>query len=495
VVTGRKEDVALAKREILSAADHFSQIRASRSKNGQGGGINSTLAFGQMVANQPGQTTTQVRVPYRVVGLVVGPKGATIKRIQQATHTYIVTPSRDKEPVFEVTGLPENVDAARKEIEAHIAMRTGADSLNGGSGGGPNGIGNIYGIGEHPLNHVNNGGDNSDGNSSFNGSGGFNSAFSSSSGHLDNAHNQHQGSGKYNSILNGHYGGQQQQQQQQHQSLHSQSSLDFGLGKSGSGGGGLILQNLLDDIGSSNANGHHHHNPLTGTRSGGPGLTAWSSNGGTEENNGASTRARSPLAFESNGRTVGDLTGTAIWGDVNKCFGGLDLNGGDKSQHSGQHHAGGSRMMSLMNAGNGVDQQQQQKSAFLSVGSRSSLDLGTLGQRQTQHNGLTGGESSLAPGSAFVNAFNSAGCSATSSTSSSRNNADTPPGGALFADHSPPSSLPFSASAAAALGQHRASVSSEPSGLSYGGNKEHQVATAAASSILADENSTEGIDQ
>ena len=32
------------------------QIRASRKSN-----INSTLAFGQMVANQPGQTTEQVR--------------------------------------------------------------------------------------------------------------------------------------------------------------------------------------------------------------------------------------------------------------------------------------------------------------------------------------------------------------------------------------------------------------------------------------------------
>ena len=83
-MTGRKEDVALAKREILSAADHFSQIRASRKSN-----INSTLAFGQLMANTPGQTTVQVRVPYRVVGLVVGPKGATIKRIQQQTHTYI----------------------------------------------------------------------------------------------------------------------------------------------------------------------------------------------------------------------------------------------------------------------------------------------------------------------------------------------------------------------------------------------------------------------
>ena len=128
VVTGRKEDVGLAKREILSAAEHFSQIRASRKNN-----INSTLAFGQLVANTPGQTTLQVRVPYRVVGLVVGPKGATIKRIQQQTHTYIVTPSRDKDPVFEVTGLPENVDTARKEIEAHIALRTGSA---GGSGGG-----------------------------------------------------------------------------------------------------------------------------------------------------------------------------------------------------------------------------------------------------------------------------------------------------------------------------------------------------------------------
>ncbi|XP_042660557.1 RNA-binding E3 ubiquitin-protein ligase MEX3C [Tyto alba] len=119
VVTGRKEDVAMAKREILSAAEHFSMIRASRNKNSPAlGGLPCT-------PNLPGQTTVQVRVPYRVVGLVVGPKGATIKRIQQQTHTYIVTPSRDKEPIFEVTGMPENVDRAREEIEMHIAMRTG----------------------------------------------------------------------------------------------------------------------------------------------------------------------------------------------------------------------------------------------------------------------------------------------------------------------------------------------------------------------------------
>ncbi|XP_042335861.1 RNA-binding protein MEX3D [Sceloporus undulatus] len=120
IVTGRKEDVEMAKREILSAAEHFSMIRATRNKvNGVAGSLLGP-------PNLPGQTTIQVRVPYRVVGLVVGPKGATIKRIQQQTHTYIVTPSRDKEPVFEVTGMPENVDRAREEIEAHITMRTGS---------------------------------------------------------------------------------------------------------------------------------------------------------------------------------------------------------------------------------------------------------------------------------------------------------------------------------------------------------------------------------
>ncbi|XP_015915422.1 RNA-binding protein MEX3B [Parasteatoda tepidariorum] len=136
VVTGRKEDVSAAKREILSAAEHFSQIRAQRKNN-----MNGSLAPGPN-SSIPGQTTIQVRVPYRVVGLVVGPKGATIKRIQQQTNTYIVTPSREKEPVFEVTGLPDNVETARKEIEAHIAMRTGglpdSSASSGGSGNNSN---------------------------------------------------------------------------------------------------------------------------------------------------------------------------------------------------------------------------------------------------------------------------------------------------------------------------------------------------------------------
>lgn len=125
IVTGRREDVEMAKREIVSAAEHFSMIRASRCKAGAGTapGTGGSLPG---PPHLPGQTTIQVRVPYRVVGLVVGPKGATIKRIQQQTHTYIVTPSREKDPVFEVTGMPENVDRAREEIETHITLRTGA---------------------------------------------------------------------------------------------------------------------------------------------------------------------------------------------------------------------------------------------------------------------------------------------------------------------------------------------------------------------------------
>lgn len=130
VVTGRKEDVVAAKHEILSAAEHFSQIRASRRNNNSATVGGPGLPTGPPSPSTPGQVTIQVRVPYRVVGLVVGPKGATIKRIQQQTHTYIVTPSRDKEPIFEVTGMPDSVEKAKEEIESHIAARTGG--LTGG---------------------------------------------------------------------------------------------------------------------------------------------------------------------------------------------------------------------------------------------------------------------------------------------------------------------------------------------------------------------------
>ena len=64
-------------------------------------------------------------MPYRVVGLVVGPKGQTIKQIQVKTDTFIVTPSRERDPIFEITGLAENVAKAREEIINYICIRTG----------------------------------------------------------------------------------------------------------------------------------------------------------------------------------------------------------------------------------------------------------------------------------------------------------------------------------------------------------------------------------
>jgi RNA-binding protein MEX3 len=113
IITGQKEEVELAKSEIIQASEHFTNIRAQR----KSGLVPPT--------NVPGQITIKVKVPYRVVGLVVGPKGATIKQIQTKTSTYIVTPSREREPVFEITGLPKNVEHAKNEITNYIAIRTG----------------------------------------------------------------------------------------------------------------------------------------------------------------------------------------------------------------------------------------------------------------------------------------------------------------------------------------------------------------------------------
>lgn len=110
----------------MQAAEHFTQIRAARRSSAP----NSPPRSPTSMIQDEKKITVMVRVPYRVVGLVVGPKGSTIKRIQQATSTYIVTPSREKEPCFEVKGTPENVERARKEIESYITLRTGGSFDN-----------------------------------------------------------------------------------------------------------------------------------------------------------------------------------------------------------------------------------------------------------------------------------------------------------------------------------------------------------------------------
>ena len=143
VVTGRQQDVDAARREIISAAEHFTQIRASRrhhsnkvtttrrrspspgrSSNHRPGG--SARSTGTAIS---ATTTLGVRVPMSMVGLVVGPKGATIKRIQADTGTYIVTPGRDRDPVFEVIGSPDAVEKARQHIDAYIETRMASTSI------------------------------------------------------------------------------------------------------------------------------------------------------------------------------------------------------------------------------------------------------------------------------------------------------------------------------------------------------------------------------
>ena len=337
-MTGRKEDVALAKREILSAADHFSQIRASRKSN-----INSTLAFGQLVANQPGQTTQQVRVPYRVVGLVVGPKGATIKRIQQQTRTYIVTPSRDKEPVFEVTGLPENVEVARKEIEAHIAFRTGSSDA-GSAEGSTSGMNGFY----NNLNELN-GDDNVFSNSSGSSVLGGGSA---DLGHVGRENGSiFSSTSAGNSAVNLDHLGNNLQQNGINNYQHENGSI-FGSGSSrasaaaaaGPAVGGnrtdplfdrksITLQNILD---GNNFDLISNSLAVTASGSGGgssnsavnsssffhdSGANGW----GDSQDSGISNSPPFDKAVNSQQQAAVERSGSGIWGDLNKALGGMKI--------------------------------------------------------------------------------------------------------------------------------------------------------------------------
>ncbi|XP_037081634.1 RNA-binding protein MEX3B-like [Pollicipes pollicipes] len=133
VITGRKEDVGFAKQKILAAAEHFSQLREARRQNPGG----PAPALGP--PKREGDVTASVEVPYEFVGLVVGQKGATIKRIQQDTSTYITTPSRRHRPIFEVVGQPADVEQARQAIQMHISSRVEkfrGEAMSSGSGDG-----------------------------------------------------------------------------------------------------------------------------------------------------------------------------------------------------------------------------------------------------------------------------------------------------------------------------------------------------------------------
>lgn len=55
-----------------------------------------------------------------MVGLVVGPMGATIKCFQQQTETYTITQGHDHDWLFEITGDPGDMECVGEEIEAPV---------------------------------------------------------------------------------------------------------------------------------------------------------------------------------------------------------------------------------------------------------------------------------------------------------------------------------------------------------------------------------------
>ncbi|XP_058127872.1 RNA-binding E3 ubiquitin-protein ligase MEX3C-like [Anopheles ziemanni] len=254
VITGTKEDVTRAKQEILSAADHFSTLRSSKKQ-----AIALLAESRNMLGySMPDEITIQIRVPQKVVGLVVGPKGATIKNIQLKTNTYIITPKRNQESVFEITGLPTNVHTARQLIEEHIATRAGATSAGGGvtSGGGSGGGGGGGGGGTGGSSTGSGGSGGSSSSSSSSSTTSSSGSSSSSSGHggggggLASSGSSVASSGNGPSHLGCLAG-----------SLNSgsASSLIGGLLGGGGGGGGGAGGGLLLANGNHHHQHHHHH--------------------------------------------------------------------------------------------------------------------------------------------------------------------------------------------------------------------------------------------
>jgi len=116
---GRKEGVEKAKKAILQSAERISMRTTVKDVNAK------------FDSDSPEQEEDKVydiiklnvTVPASTVGLVIGNKGCTIKAIQEATNTYIKTPQKNREPIFEVIGQPMAVKMAKDEIMRYIVAR------------------------------------------------------------------------------------------------------------------------------------------------------------------------------------------------------------------------------------------------------------------------------------------------------------------------------------------------------------------------------------
>ncbi|MES1902195.1 MAG: K y RNA-binding domain [Paramarteilia canceri] len=120
VVSGLPENVSTAIKFIKSEVDHFSSIRQQRKIRTD---IRCRLEKESFLgSNLDNYCSSFLKVPYSVVGLIVGSKGATIKTIQERAKCYIITPNRSKNSVFEIFGTEQNITIAKKIIFEHLQL-------------------------------------------------------------------------------------------------------------------------------------------------------------------------------------------------------------------------------------------------------------------------------------------------------------------------------------------------------------------------------------
>lgn len=112
-----------AKADILASAEKVTRLRNVRY---QQSGL-SVDAEG--LRPEEGERNIKVSVPFNMVGLVIGIKGGRIKEIAAVTNTYIKTPSKHREPVFEIVGDSESVEVARNMIYEVVKAKLEEDYI------------------------------------------------------------------------------------------------------------------------------------------------------------------------------------------------------------------------------------------------------------------------------------------------------------------------------------------------------------------------------
>lgn len=103
-LSGRKQNVEMAKELILKEEVAFSKSLYNRACNFKEGD----------------RRMLNLYLPSRYIGLVVGKKGSSIKRIMEMSNTTIVTPKVNTINIFEVFGTHSQIQKAVELIKMHI---------------------------------------------------------------------------------------------------------------------------------------------------------------------------------------------------------------------------------------------------------------------------------------------------------------------------------------------------------------------------------------